>query len=168
YLWTGAEGDDDVAGADGSLRAFDIPIDRPVVFDEDAKTSPHSSKVDGEPAAPVDRRVRRTIFRVEGLCRRSAPRDRDVLGVAHPWIRTRPEYAAGGHQRHQADRGEPCCHRMSVPHELGEQAVEVVHAAFAGGGVTAAVVKARPHSALHRLDDRLILALDPVEARAGA
>ena len=50
---------------------------------------------------------------------------------------------------------------MSVPHELGEQTVEVVHAAFAGGRVTAAVVEARSHAALDRFVKIRFQAEDP-------
>src|SRR5713101_5465462 len=52
--------------------------------------------------------------------------------------------------------------------ELRKESVEVVHAALAGGGVPAAVVEARAHPALDRLDDRLVLALDAIETRAHA
>ena len=43
---------------------------------------------------------------------------------------------------------EPCGHPASAPQELGEQTMEMVHAAFAGGGVAAALVQARSHAAL--------------------
>src|SRR2546421_9738484 len=56
----------------------------------------------------------------------------------------------------------------SGAHELREKAVEVVHAAFACGRVTATVIQARPDAALHRLDDRLILALHAIQSRARA
>src|SRR5260221_12023582 len=58
--------------------------------------------------------------------------------------------------------------RTSAIHELGEQPMEVVHATLAGRRVAAAVVEPRPHAALYGFDDRLVLALDAIEARAGA
>src|SRR6266508_4852386 len=58
--------------------------------------------------------------------------------------------------------------RTSWMHELSEQAMEMVHATFARRRVSATVVQPRPHATLDRLDDRLVLALDPVESAAGA
>ena len=49
-----------------------------------------------------------------------------------------------------------------------QQPVEMVRPLLARRRVAAAVVEARAHAPLHALDDRLVLALDAVEAGAGA
>src|SRR2546428_2140159 len=53
-------------------------------------------------------------------------------------------------------------------HELREESVEVMHTAFSRRRVTSALVQARAHTALHGLDDGLVLALHTIEARARA
>src|SRR5258706_15061154 len=53
-------------------------------------------------------------------------------------------------------------------HKLGEEPVEMVHAALASGGVAAAVIEARSHAALDRFHDGLVLALHPIETRTCA
>src|SRR5205814_6114494 len=75
-------------------------------------------------------------------------------------------HAAKAAIRHiEASRGAT---RVSAPQELSEQTVEMVHASFARCRVAPAVIQTRAHAALHRLDDRLVLSLDTVEARARA
>src|SRR5687767_5215549 len=58
--------------------------------------------------------------------------------------------------------------RRSPAHELGEQAMEVVHAALARRRVAASVVQTRANATLNGFDDRLVLALDAVEPGARA
>src|SRR5689334_15782684 len=57
---------------------------------------------------------------------------------------------------------------MAVLEEALEQAVEMMDALLAGGGVAAAVVEARADASLDALDDGFVFPLDTVQPRARA
>src|SRR3982074_2923905 len=115
-------------------------------------------------------RLRLSIIGSNALATRNHLRNAKNLFTRNPMMKTTngPSTAAVNRPAITVPIRTSPLNALRPRHELRQKSVEMMHAAFARRRVTAAVVQARAHAALHRFDDRLSLTLHAIQPRPGA